>query len=384
MRQIIFYLLTLLFLFSCKKDKNNNMDTPTYYTYAGQIGFSDNSTIISNDNNLLICGNLSNNISVLKLSKLGNQIWRKDFYTGEGSVSTAIAESNINELFICGYTLRNYANSSQDVLLIKTNSNGDTIWTKTYGGINADYSTSIIFTSDGNLLMSGKTESFGAGSFGDIYLVKVNKNGDTLWTNSYPDPDQEVPFHLIETHNGEYLITGTNEDNSNPRELYLLKVSSSGKQLWNKKIGPANWKWGYSTIELSSGDLMTCGQYEGHVLLVKTNDHGIEYWEKEYGDSFLSEQGNSIKQNLDGTFTIIGSSYDVKTMQSDIILIKIDQSGNQIWYKKFGGSANDFGNNLIKDINDDNIITGTTYSYGQNASNGNIYMIKTDKNGVFK
>ena len=267
-----------------------------------------------------------------------------------------------------------------DVLLIKTNSTGDTIWSKTYGGTESEYSTNVITTSDGNILIAGKTESFGAGTFGDIYLIKVNTNGDTLWTRNYPDQDQEVPFHLMETQNGEYLVTGTNEDNSQYRELYLLKVDLNGTQVWNKKIGPPTWKWGFSTIELSNGNLLTCGQHSetgySQVLLVKTDNLGNVIWEKEFGESNLSEQGNSIKQNSDGSFNITGSSFDVSSGLSYIILLKVDASGNKIFLKKFGGSSGESGVNLIKDSNDDNIITGNY--------NGNIFMTKTDSNGTFK
>ncbi len=185
----------------------------------------------------------------------------------------------------------------------------------------------------------------------------------------------------METQTGEYLVTGTNEDNGNPRELYLLKVSSNGSQVWNKKIGPADWKWGFSTIELSNGDLITCGQHTlssgfSQVLLVKTNNLGNVIWEREFGDNNLSEKGNSIKLNIDGSFIITGSSYDVSSGQTDIILLKVDASGNQLFLKKFGSSVNDNGVNLIKDSNDDNIITG--------EYNGSIFMTKTDSNGTFK
>jgi hypothetical protein len=94
------------------------------------------------------------------------------------------------------------------------------------------------------------------------------------------------------------------------------------------------------------------------------------------GESNLSELGYSIKQNADGSFIITGSSYDVTSMQSDIILLKVDANGNQIFLKKFGSSISDNGVNLIKDNNDHNIITGNY--------NGSIFMTKTDTHGNFK
>ena len=382
MKQITFITLAAILLVSCKKD-NDSMPSPlpqpNYFTFSGQIGTNDNSTIVSNDNNLIICGNTGYNISILKVSKTGTLLWRTDFNAGISSSASGIVEIS-GDIFICGKTSRNNSITKSDILLIRANSLGDTIWTKTYGGVDADYGANIVATSDGNILISGRTESFGAGSFGDIYLIKVNTSGDTLWTASYPDQDQEVPFHLMETQNGEYLVTGTNEDNSQYKELYLLKVGTTGQQLWNKKIGPPTWKWGFSTIELVNGDFLTCGRHTvngySQVLLVKTDNIGNVIWEKEFGLNNLSEDGNSIKQNIDGTYTITGTSFDILTSQTDIILLKIDQNGNLLWSKKFGSPSNDSGVNLIKDNNNDNIITGNY--------NGNIFFTKTDNNGVFK
>jgi len=382
MRKLLTLIITVVVFSSCEKDDETKSieTTPTYFTFNGNIGTNDNSTITSNDNNLIICGNSGASISVLKISKSGDEIWRSDFNAGNMSEANSIVQTTNNDIFICGETYRNYSATRIDILLIKTNSSGDTIWTKTFGGNEADYGKNIISTSDGNLLIAGKTESFGAGSFGDIYLLKLDLNGDTIWTKSYSDLDQEVPFSLIETTDGGYLVTGTNEDNSNPRGLYLLKVNSTGKKVWDKTIGAGQWKCGFSTIELSDGNLLTCGQYTSNgysqVLVLKTDNQGNTIWEKEYGENNLSEKGNSIKENTDGTFTITGSSYDFNTMQDDIIVLKIDQDGKQNWYKKFGSNHSDWGINLIKDVNEDNIITGDY--------DGSIFMTKVGNDGKFK
>jgi len=382
MKELTIIILTILFLTSCEKDKDippTPEPQPNYFTFNGQIGTNDNSTVVSNDDNLIICGNTASNLSILKITKTGKQIWRNDFGAGNNSSASGVAELNGN-IFTCGNTSRNYLTTKNDILLIKSNSAGDTIWTKTYGGVEAEYGTNIIATSDGNILIAGKTESFGAGSFGDIYLVKVNTAGDTLWTASYPDQDQEVPFHLMETKNGEYLVTGTNEDNSQYRELYLLKVSANGHQIWNKKIGPPIWKWGYSTIELTNGELLTCGKHTvsgyNQILLVKTDNTGNIIWEKNFGVNNLSEEGNSVKQNSDGSFTITGTCFDVSTGQTEIILLKVDQNGNELWLKKFGSPSSGSGINLLKGNNDENIITGNY--------NGLIFITRTDNNGAFK
>jgi hypothetical protein len=382
----IFFLTQLLFL-SCKNNENTPSSLPHFITFKGTIGSNDNSTCRTSDSNLIICGTYNYNFCILKLTKNGNLIWRKDLNVGEFSDASGIVETEDHNFLICGRTLRNHSISLTDAILIKINSEGDTLWTKTYGYQYDDYGMQIIRTKDENYLISGYTESGAKDGLPDIYLIKVNPNGDTLWTSIYRDPKQEVSYHLLETKNGEFLITGTNEDNDNGRELYLLKVSSGGEKLWDKKFGPV-WKWGYCTLELSNGDLITCGLHgsggRSQVLLLKTDHLGNKYWEKEYGEIELSDCGYSIKQNSDNSFTITGSAYSLNTTKQDVILLKVDQSGSLIWLKKFGGANFDWGYNLIKDNNDDNIITGTINSFGDDLVNGSIFFIKTDSNGGFK
>src|SRR5438045_9216141 len=97
--------------------------------------------------------------------------------------------------------MRNYVTSSTDYILAKMNSSGDTLWTKTYGGLNDDYGYELIKTSDGNLLACGISYSFSQQGSCDIYMVKLNTNGDTLWTKNFYRPQQEESFHLLETQN---------------------------------------------------------------------------------------------------------------------------------------------------------------------------------------
>ena len=401
MKNAFLLLFVLCLLAACDKDEEPTTQTietsPIYYRFPGQIGSNDNSTILSIDGNLISCLNTENGISILNISKIGAYIWRKDFNGGVNGNASGITQTSDGSLFICGETSRNHATTGTqlDILVVKTTAEGDTIWTKTYGGTEKDYGTNVIATSDGNLLVSGDTESFGAGSYGDIYLLKINLDGDTLWTRSYPNLDQEIPYHLLETQNGDYLVTGVDQG-AVPSQVYLLKVRADGTKVWEKKIGNEGWRWGYSTIELSNGDLLTCGDYIGgnleyaQVLLIKTNRFGNVIWEKTFGQPKVQEWGYSIKQNMDDTFTITGFSVDIyesyqlpgmpvgfTSSQYDIILLKVHANGNQLWMRDFGGAEFvDKGYNLLKDSNDDNIITG---NYGET-----FFMTRTDADGNFK
>lgn len=380
MKYLLLFLMAGFFLNSCAKDKNDPVipdPTPTYSTFAGSIGSNDNSTIITDAQNLLICGTNLGKVCLLKISKPGLLIWRKEFELNSGP-STSVVQSADQSIFLCGYTYRNAFSSDIDVLLVKTNEYGDTIWTKTYGGTSPDFGYYIRNSADGNLLIGGTSFSNSSDHASDIYLVKVNLDGDTLWTRTYVDPGVEIPFHLLQMQDGEILITGYESNSS--KGVYLLKLNAQGIPLWNKKISSPVPQEGLSTIELPNGDLVTCGKSTrdscNKILVIMFNSVGNVIWEREYGDEYISEQGNSIKINVDGTLIITGTYAEPHSGQTGIIILKLDADGNQLVLKSFGESFDDSGQNILKDKNDDNIITGN--------HNGNIFMTKTDNNGVFK
>jgi hypothetical protein len=383
MKPVCVFLLLCVALVSCKKKDVivEPAPLPTYRSFGGTTGLSDNSTVESFDNNLLIGGYYGSNISALKIARNGKLVWRNDVNAGYKSLVFSIAETADHSIFLCGSTSRHLASTQEDILLVKLNQAGDTIWTRTYGGSELEYGYNMIATSDGNLLIAASTKSFGD-PYGDLYLLKLNTNGDTLWTKTYPDQGEEQPYHLLETRNGEYLLTATNKDNATQAELYMLKINASGTQLWDKRLGSLQNKKGYSTIELPNGDLITCGSIntssgvEQDVLVMKTDPSGTVIWEKQFGEEHLSETGCSIKLNTDGTYTIAGSSVNTPTGSSSVLVLKVDAAGKQVFLKTFGRVSNNAGINLVNSNNDDNIVIGT-YTSG-------IFITRFNRNGDFK
>jgi len=341
------------------------------FLFDGCINYSVSSSVLSNDGNVLICGNFNEKISIIKTSVKGNLQWRKNYTIGSYCVAKSVVQTPANDIFVCGQTIQNWADKREDIFLQKLNVKGDSVWIKTLGGNSFDYAECIISTSDGNLLIAGKSESFGGDSYGDIYLVKLNINGEIIWEKTYPDPDQEFSTHVLETPEGEYLVTGNDQvgqpDTAN--KIYLLKVNAGGNKLWDKRFGSTYWKWAYTTIATADGNFLTCGKLtkDGYsqVLILKTDKNGDFIWERTFGEPLLSETGYSLKMNSDNTFTITGTSFDVNNPDTEIILLKIDENGKELWFQRFGASFNSDGFNLLK-YSSQNIVTG---NYG-----GKIFM----------
>lgn len=145
-------------------------------------------------------------VYLIKIDSAGNKQWENTIGGAGWEYGYSICRSGDGGYILVGFTSP-YGAGSEDVYVIKTDANGDTIWTRTYGGINVDVGRSVCQTNDGGYLICGYTKSFGAGK-DDIYLLKINSDGDTLWTKVYGNTRMEVGRSVIETLDGKIVIAG--------------------------------------------------------------------------------------------------------------------------------------------------------------------------------
>jgi hypothetical protein len=401
MKKINLIVLITLILTSCSKDDPvGNDGLLTRFTNDGEIELSDHSTLISKDNNLIICGNQNNcrnGIVILKITKAGELVWKTEFTKGYECNLSSIYENENEELFVCGsLKMLNTTLGASNVFIIKMSKQGDTLWTKTYGTSEIERGYRIVNSDDGCLLISGKFEK-NTNPNDCLYLLKINYDGDTIWTKTYKDKCSGVePYHLLKTSSGDYLLTGAYWVDDG-RILYLAMFDTDGNIVWDKKIGTA-WCEGYCTMELQNNHFLTCGRGNGsdfgysQLMLLKSDISGNVEWVKVYGSDSLSEEGYSMILNSDNTITTSGASYNSDSPDYNIVLLKVDMDGNQLWLKTFGDSGiNEWGSNLIMDENDDFFLTGTMQNIRINTQTHEttfylrkIFMISFTSDGDFK
>ena len=167
-----------------------------------------------------------------------------------------------------------------DIYLVKTDSLGDTLWTKTYGGNNNDFGYSVSQTADGGYILLGSSESFGVGA-ADFYLIKTNANGDTIWTRTYGGNDYEYGYSVAVTTNGGYILLGsTSSFGAGSSDIWFIKTNSIGDTLWTRTYGGIGSDGGSSVQQTSdegyiiTGMTKSYGSGNADIYLIKTDSLG--------------------------------------------------------------------------------------------------------------
>jgi hypothetical protein len=286
-----------------------------------------------------------------------------------------------------GYAFAGHTNSfggwGSNILLVRTDENGETIWTKTYQGSHTDICYAMQHTSDGGYILTGVTFSYGAGA-GDAFLIKTDEFGDTLWTKTYGTSSVETGFWVRETADGGYILTGRTYGIGDNGDMYVVRTDKNGDILWTRTYGGPSYDTGRTIVECEEGGFLVVGTTESFgyggsdVYVVKLDDNGDVAWAKTYGGTG-TDKGNFLIQADDGGYAIGGSTYSFGAGTKDGYLLKIDQQVNLLWSKTYGGEKSDFISSVHQTDDGGFMCIGSTKSFG--GGDQDIYLIRVNQYG---
>ncbi len=310
-------------------------------------------------------------------------LWTKTFGGADYDWGISVQETSDSGYIIAGMTL-SFGAGSFDAYLIKTNATGETLWTKTYGGNNYDFAASVQQTSDGGYIIAGMTFSFGAG-LNDVWLIKTDSFGDSLWARTFGGTSMDASYSVQQTIDGGYIIVGWTESfGRSDQDVYLIKTDSSGNDVWAKTYGGSGNDQGFSVVQTSDsgyiivGNTRSFGPGDEDVYLLKTDKDGDLLWDKTYGGTNY-DAAYSVKQTIDGGYIIAGYTESFGVGASDIYLVKTDSIGDTIWTRTFGGEHGEGSNSVENTADSGYIVAGWTGTYG--VGMGDVYLVKTDAKG---
>ena len=284
---------------------------------------------------------------------------------------------------LLGHT-QNFGAQIQDVYLIKIDSSGNEIWHKLFGGSDLDFGQSVQQTTDKGFILCGFTKSFGAGG-NDIYIIKTDSSGNFLWQQTYGGTNDDYGYCIKQTPDKGYIICGSTKSfGSGGTDAILIKTDSSGTQQWLKYYGGVNNDGAYSLDITSDAGYVLCGYtynfgaLNDDAMVIKTDAAGNQQWLKIFGGS-SNDRALSIKQCADKGFCFAGYTNSFGNGTEDMYLVRTDSSGNQLYYKTYGGSQTEKAYSLDLTLDNGFILTGQTNSYG--AGNDDLYVVKADSTG---
>jgi hypothetical protein len=226
---------------------------------------------------------------------------------------------------IAGYT-NSFGAGNADFYIVKTNSNYDMQWSKTFGGAQADYAYSIQPTIDGGYAVAGITNSFGAGN-SDFYLMKLNSIGDSLWAKTYGYANADSLFAMCQTVDKGFVMAGnTNSIGVGQTDIYVIRTDPLGNVVWSKTYGDGNYDGARSILELPdrgffiSGYTQSFGSGGYDFYALRTYYTGDTMWTKTYGDN-NSEIAHSADLTSDGGYIMAGLKYGA-TLDSVTFVVK--------------------------------------------------------------
>ena len=253
----------------------------------------------------------------------------------------------------------------------------DSLWSQTYGGVDRDGGNCVQQTLDGGFIIAGYTESFGGGGY-DVYLIKTDANGDTIWTRTIGGSTTEQAEYIQQTADGGYIIVGSFWSwEIQYSDVYLIKTDDEGNVEWSETYGGADHDGGYCVQQTTDGGYIIVGTLAfDDVYLIKTDNLGNELWSQTFG-GVDEDIGYSVRQTAEGGYIITGETESYGAGGEDLYLIKTDDLGNELWSQVYGDVWYDAGYEVQQTYDGGYIISG--YYNG-----GALWVIKTNKVGSIR
>jgi arginine repressor len=215
---------------------------------------------------------------------------------------------------------------------VKLDSSGNVQWTKTIGGSYSDVANSIIQSSDGGYVVAGWTESFGAGKT-DIYVVKLDSAGNVVWAKTIGGSSYDFANSITQSSDGGYVVAGYTSSFGAGGDIYIVKLDSDGNVVWTKTIGGSSEDVARSIIRSSDGGYVVAGYTGGYdIYIVKLDSSWNVLWTKVIRGGHVA---NSIIQSSDGGYVVASSIYGVGAGNYDFYVVKMDANGNTCFSQNY-------------------------------------------------
>lgn len=365
--------------------------------------------------------------SVATPSFEGKVEWAKTIGGSSEDITNSVVATPDGGLIVVGYTQSNDGDILKthnliDLWVTRLDKNGEVIWNKTYGGSGDDYGYSVIKTSDDNYVIAGYSGStdFDVPSnqgFHDFYILKIDGNGEKLWTKSYGFPSHDHAHKIIQMKDGGFFVAGfadyagltgqggNGEGHQMGRnvlhgvgEFFGIRLDANGNSLWFRYYGGTMNDRVNDIVEDEDGGIIMVGYTESADFDVDINKGSYDYWainidaeghlhwKKTFGGPDIDQAYGIVKTDFN-SYLIVGQSNstegDISNPKgnSDVWVVHINHHGELIWEKSFGGGQFETATAIKKTGYNQFVIVGHSRSNDNQLTNkgqNDIYLLEID------
>jgi len=355
----------------------------TFGGTAGEMGCSVQQTA---DGGYVLGGAFTDgcwDVLLVKTDADGNELWSKHL----GQVAEDEYGECVREIPDKGFIIAGHVGLSApdvDGLAIRTDPTGNELWSKAYGGDDEDEFFSVELTIGGGFIFAGATKAPGA-DHADAWLLKTDMDGNELWTKTYGGTSRELFNSVRQTSDGGFIMAGdTSSSGPFSNNGWLVKTDANGNWLWDQVFGGDDLDFARSAEETADGGFIVAGQTQSFGAgyrdgwLIKTDADGNELWSQTFG-STEADSIESVHETSLGGYILAGKTRSFGSGDNDLWLIKTDASGLEVWQRRFGGAMGDIALAVQETADLGFIVAGQTHTYGAGASDA--WLIKTDSFG---
>lgn len=377
------FLLLLSFVFISLKSITQNLTH--IYDFGGSEGCQ--SVIKTSDKGYFLGGSLYDNStgkydwSVVKTDSSGQLLWNKFFGGQENDMMGDVVEDEEGNLIIVGST-SSFNDLAGDIWVIKLGKTGNLIWEKKYGSLNLqDQAHSVIINNDKQIVITGASASFNADQWNASYILKIDTAGTQLFVKAfYQSLVNNVSFTIKQTADLGYVLGGNQLSSNQGSGAQIIRINSACDYVWSKIffLNPGlevNSSFVRDIIQNPDGSFLAVGNKNDSLVAFSVGSNGALIWEETFIDGSYNRI-SSVQPSEDGNFYFTGFTRDA-TLAPTLIFGNVDSTGSISVINNMQSSE---GFGLVPAGNNQFAIAGRT---GLEANPYNMLLILTDTAGDF-
>ena len=318
-------------------------------------------------------------VCVTRVNKKGETLWRKMLGGKKKDRGVAISRAKDGNLLVLGSGKSFKKSNGRDLYIAKLSLDGKVLWEKAFGGDRDEFAGGIAGTNDGGVLAVGSTESFSKKGYRDIYIVRLDKDGNEVSIKTIGGKLNDEANALTRTADGNFVMVGSRElKHSGDADFFIMKLNQKGEKIWARTLGQNENDVLMAVAPTPDGGIVTTGKTRSYnsvqtdLAVMNFNKNGKLIWFKIYGFQYYDE-GTAITMTKDGGYVVAGKTNSMGKGDYDAYILALSSKGKLLWSKLYGKENKDIAHGVSRTSDGKVVVVGESDSYSRAK---NFYMIK--------